>query len=247
MISLNDKVVVVTGATSGIGKATVLALSRKGARVVSSGRRLDKLLELKSLIEKEGGECLAIQTDVTKEDEVRALMRGTVDRFGAIDILINCAGRGLKSEIKDTSTDEWQSVLQTNLTGVFLCSREVIKIMLDLSIQGHIITVSSIAAIYGTPQYAAYCASKHGVTGFARSLKWEMRKYGIKGSTVHPGRVDTEFFNTYPTRPGKSGMLPASDLSDLIVAIAERSTTRRFLLFSRNLIRRSRFMLTGRA
>ena len=94
--------------------------------------------------------------------------------------------------------------------------------MIQKKTKGHIITVSSIAGLYGTANYAGYCASKHGVTGFTRSLKWEALKYGIKVSTIHPGRVDTEFFDVYKKRPSRSQMLSSEDIAIYIVAIASR-------------------------
>lgn len=223
MPSLKNKVVVITGASSGIGKAAAIEFAKKGAVVVLAARRTEKLKELKEFIRSFNENCMCIETDVTKEEEVIALFSETENKFGRIDILVNSAGRGLKSEVFDISYDDWLSVIHTNLTGVFLCTREAVRKMKQKKIKGHIITVSSIAGLFGAPTYAAYCASKHGTTGFMRSLKWELRKYGIKVSTIYPARVDTEFFDIYKKRPHRRQMLPAEDVANYLVAVASRS------------------------
>ena len=226
MVTLRDKVVIVTGASSGIGRAAAVEFARKNASVVLAARRLAKLQELQDEISSFNKECLAVKTDVTQEDQVVALFEQTRQRFGRLDILINNAGRGLRSAITAISWDDWQSVLHTNLTSVFLCAREALKFMIPQK-NGHIITVCSIAGLYGTPQYAAYCAAKHGVTGFQRSLKWESGKHGIKVSTIFPGRTDTEFFDVYPQRPKRSQMLSSQHLAAYLVCTAERRPFKR--------------------
>jgi len=223
MVGLKNKVVVITGASSGIGKAAAIKFARKGARVVLAARRTGKLEELKELICSFDESCICVKTDVTKEEEVTGLFDEAENKFGRIDVLVNNAGRGLKSEVCDISYEDWLSVIDTNLTGVFLCTREAVRRMKQKKTKGHIITVSSIAGLFGGPTYAAYCASKHGATGFMRSLKWEVRKYGIKVSTIYPARVDTEFFDIYKKRPHRRQMLSAEDIADYLVAIVSRS------------------------
>ena len=112
---------------------------------------------------------------------------------------------------------------------------------------GHIITISSIAGLYGTANYAAYCSAKHGVTGFQRSLKWEARQHGIKVSTVFPGRVDTEFFDIYPKRPQRAQMLSAKHLAEYIVCVAEQRPLKRHALRSLNILRRGANLLKNTA
>ena len=237
MVALTDKVVIVTGASSGIGKATAIEFAGKGASVVLAARRVEKLKALHQEISLFNKKCLFVKTDVTSEDQVANLFEQTEKHFGRIDILVNNAGRGLKSKIRDISLDDWQSVLETNLTSVFLCSREALNRMIPQK-SGHIITISSIVGLYGTANYAAYCAAKHGVTGFQRSLKWESRKHGIKVSTVFPGRVDTAFFDVYPKRPPKGQMLLPKDLADYIVAVAEQKWAKRSGIRIRNIGKR---------
>ena len=231
MISLDDKVVVVTGASSGIGKATSLEFARKGARVVLAARRLTELQSICEEIHNMGGQCIAVKTDVTSCTEVEALFRETVRRFGQVDILVNNAGRGLKREMIETDSKDWQSVIDTNLKSVFLCSKEAAIAMAQKKIQGHIITVASIAGLFAVPGYASYCASKYGVRGFQRAVKWELRRLGIRTSTIYPFRVDTAFFNIYPSRPPRWQMLHPKDLAQYITAIATGSRT--FRLYAR--------------
>ncbi|MBW2968301.1 SDR family oxidoreductase, partial [Candidatus Woesearchaeota archaeon] len=167
--------------------------------------------------------CELLTVDVTDPESVRSMVNDAIDLWGRVDILVNNAGRGLHAPIPKTSLEEWQSVLDTNLTGVFLCTKEAVKRMGRLRIKGHIITISSIAGLYGAPQYSAYCASKHGVTGFMRSAKLELRKHGIRTSNIHPARVDTEFFDVYTKRPGRSQMLSPDDIADVVIARAKRN------------------------
>ena len=229
MVTLTNKVILITGASSGIGRATALECAQKGAIVVLAARRIEKLQALHKEITSFSKNCLYVKTDVTREDQVENLIEQTYQQFGRIDILINNAGRGLKAEIPQITIDEWHTVLDTNLTSVFLCSKAVLKKMIPQK-SGHIITVCSIAGLYGTASYAAYCAAKHGVTGFQRSLKWESRKHNIKVSTLFPGRVDTEFFDVYPKRPQRSQMLSSEDLASYIICIAEQRPARRHAL-----------------
>ena len=224
MIDLRDKVVVITGASSGIGKAAAIAFAQTGAHLVLVARRHEKLKELESYIASFKPQCISVKTDITREEEVKNLFDEVERIFGGIDILINNAGKGLEAELCDISYDEWLSVLNTNLTSVFLCTREAVKRMIHKGIQGHIITVSSTSGLFGVPTYAAYCASKHGVTGFKRSIRRELRKHKIKVSTIHPANVDTEFFTTLKTTPKRRDMLTAWDIADHLVAIASRST-----------------------
>jgi len=213
MVNLTEKVVLVTGASSGIGKATAVEFARKGASVVLAARRVEKLAELHDHILTFNENCIYVRTDVTSEADVVNLFDRAEARFGRVDILINNAGRGLKSELIDITAEDWRAVIETNLTSVFLCTREAARRMKEQQNAGHIITVCSIAGLFGAPNYSAYCASKHGVTGFVRAAKWELRKHKIKLSTIYPGRVDTEFFDSYQKPPGKRQMLDATDIA----------------------------------
>jgi NAD(P)-dependent dehydrogenase (short-subunit alcohol dehydrogenase family) len=223
MITLKDKVVVITGASSGIGAAAAMQFAQKGAAVVLAARRMERLKELEKRIIAFGGKCLCVRADVTSEDDVDRLFDEALSRFGRIDILVNNAGRGLKAKIVDIEYVQWQSVIETNLTSVFLCTKRAAARMKADGIKGHIITVCSIAGLFAGPAYGAYCASKHGVKALMASAKWELRSDNIKISTIYPGRVDTEFFGNYVKKPGQGQMLSADDIAAYIIAIASRS------------------------
>lgn len=221
--SLKDKVVVITGASSGIGAATAREFARQGAKVVLAARREDRLHRLQAEITASGGHCMALPTDVTQEAAVEQLFAGAEEAFGPVDILVNNAGRGLKAPLLSMTYAEWESVIHTNLTSVFLCTRAAASGMARHGTRGHIITVSSIAGLYVLPTYSAYGASKHGVTGFMRAAKGELGQLGIKTSTLYPARVNTPFFEAYAERPSTRQMLSPSDLARYITAIATRS------------------------
>lgn len=226
MVSLKDKVVIITGASSGIGKATAIIFAKAGANLVLVARREEKLKQLEDHLVSFQARCISVQADVTREEDVTRIFDEAERVFGRVDILINNAGRGLEAELCDISYDEWLSVINTNLSSVFLCSREAVKLMIKKGTRGHIITVSSTSGLFGVPTYAAYCASKHGVTGFKRSIRWDLRKHGIKVSTIHPANVETEFFATLKTTPKRRDMLTAQDIADHLAAIASRSPLR---------------------
>lgn len=223
MVNLSEKVVLVTGASSGIGKAAAIEFAQRGASVVLAARRQERLEEVCREISAFSDKCIYVRADVTVCDDVVRMFDEAVEKFGRVDILVNNAGCGLKKEIAEIEPSEWDKVIDVNLRSVFLCCREAIRRMTAADIEGHIITVCSIAGLYGVGGYSAYCAAKHGVTGFMRSCKWEVRKRGIKVSTIFPMRVDTEFFAGYAKKPAKKEMLSAKDLADDIVAVARQS------------------------
>jgi NAD(P)-dependent dehydrogenase (short-subunit alcohol dehydrogenase family) len=223
MVVLKDKVVVITGASSGIGRAAAIALAREGCKVVLAARRVERLKKLKAEISPFNKNCWYVQTDVTREKEVRRLFDEAERIYGRIDMVINNAGKGCEVAVCDITYDEWLSVINTNLTSVFLCTREAARRMIAKGIEGHIITVCSILGRFGLRGHAGYCASKHGVNGFQKATWWELRKNRIKVSTIYPMNVDTELFDALKTLPRRREMLTAEDIADYLVAIASRS------------------------
>jgi len=223
MVDLKDKVVVITGASSGIGKATAIAFARKGCKVVLAARRVEKLKKLKAEISPFNKNCWYVQTDVARERDVRRLFDEAERIYGRIDMVINSAGKGCEVAVCDLSYDAWLSVMSTNLTSVFLCTREAARRMIAKGIAGHIITVCSVLGRFGLRGHAAYCASKHGVTGFNKATRWEFRKHRIKVSTIYPANVDTELFDALKTVPRRRELLAADDVAEYLIAIALRS------------------------
>ena len=233
-MELKGKTVLITGASSGIGKAAALAFAKEGAQVVLAARRKERLEELKAKIENDGGAALAWPVDITSEMDIAKLFDAAEEKFGSVDILINNAGAGLESELVDIELEEWRKVFNVNCEAVFLCSREAARRLIDKKQPGHIITVASIAGKFGAPKFSAYCSSKHAVCGFVKSLKWELRKNRIKVSAIHPGRINTEFFDQYEKRPDSGQMLMPQDIADVLIAIAQRSKIKTILYLLRN-------------
>ena len=226
MASLKGKVVVITGASSGVGEATARLFAKRHAKVVLSARNMDRLKSICKEISETGRQCMAVKADVTNPDDVSKLFEVTRRHFEPVDILVNCAGRGLKAPLLETSYEDWQEVLATNLTGVFLSSKAAANQMVKSGVQGHIITVGSLGGRLAAPSYGAYIAAKHGVTGFQRAIRWELKQWGVKVSTVYPSRINTAFFDRYPQRPRRWQMLSPDDIARYLVAIATQSIPR---------------------
>ncbi len=244
-MNLNNKVVIITGASSGVGHAAALAFARKGAKLVLAARRRERLDQLAERIKALGTDALSVQTDVTDQAQVKLLFERTVNEFARVDILVNNAGRGLKSRVEDMTLEDFSAVIKTNLTSVFLCSQQAILAMKEQK-SGSIITVSSIAGKFAGPNYSAYCASKHAVTGFMKSLAWEAKRYGIKCTSLHPARIDTEFFDVYSQKPGKRQMLEADYFADSITAAAQGCILKKWAMLIRNIARRIHNMIMYR-
>ena len=238
MVDLKNKVVVVTGASSGIGRATAQAFARRGSRVVLVARRADRLTALAERLAEEGATALPAPADVTDPAQVERVFSQTAEQFGPVQILINAAGSGLKRPIVEIEPAEWRAVIAANLDSVYLCSRQAMRQMIAHQVRGHILTVCSVAGLYGGPGYAAYCAAKHGVAGFMRSLRWEARKHRIRATTMYPARVNTEFFTDYTVKPQAREMLEPEDIADYLVALACRCPLRIAHVRLRNLGKR---------
>ena len=188
----NGKVAIVTGGGSGIGKASALALLKEGYSVVISGRREDPL----SQTVKESGESskiFGVTCDVGNPDSVKNLFKKTIDKFGRLDVLFNNAGGGApKKLIEELTYEDWQNVVDANLTGTFLCSQEAIKIMKSQDpMGGRIINNGSISAYAPRPDSAPYTATKHGVSGLTKSISLDGRKYNIACSQIDIGNAAT--------------------------------------------------------
>lgn len=191
MSILEGRVAVVTGASSGIGEACALEFVSKGAKVVLAARRAERLEALVTKIEAQGGEALAVATDVTNEDAVENLFAQAVERFGTVDVLINNAGIADSTPVDEMALETWHKVIETNLTSAFLCSRSAFRIM-KAQKRGRILNIGSISARVPRQDSPAYAASKFGLDGLTRSLAIDGRAHNIAASIFHPGIVATE-------------------------------------------------------
>ncbi|MFW6456657.1 MAG: SDR family oxidoreductase [Planctomycetota bacterium] len=199
--SLDDKVIFLTGASNGIGRATALLFGEYGAQLVLTARSEDKLNDVADRIEDNGkaDRPLVIPTDVTVEEECVAAVERTIEEFGRIDVLINNAGIGIPSrDLSEVDSEVIKQQIETNLYGVFYLTREALKPMKDAQ-KGHIVMVSSMAGVNSNPVAPLYCSSKFGLEGYTGGLKdqaeqWREDGIDIRVSNVKPGPVDSGYW-----------------------------------------------------
>lgn len=205
-MSLQGKVAIVTGASSGIGEATALMLGQEGAKVVLAARRLERLNELKKKIEDKGGQALPIATDVTHRTAVNHLAEQTKKEFGRVDILVNNAGLMPLSLMKNLHVDEWEQMVDVNIKGVLFAVGAVLPIMREQK-SGHIINISSVAGRKVFQGGAVYCATKFAVTALSEGLRMELSPSdNIRVTSIEPGAVATELTNTITDEEVKENM-----------------------------------------
>jgi clavulanate-9-aldehyde reductase len=188
---LSDQVVAVTGASSGIGEATALACARAGAAVALGARRMDRIEALAQQIIDDGGRALAVQTDVSQEDQARAFVERARSGLGRLDVLVNNAGVMLLGPIENAPTEEWRRMIAANVFGVLYCTHAALPIMREQGF-GHIVNVSSVAGRVARAGSGVYNLTKFGVGAFSESLRQEAVGLGVRVTTIEPGAVATE-------------------------------------------------------
>ena len=188
---LQDKIALVTGGGTGIGKAIGLQMAKNRAKVAIGSRNRSRLAGAAAELEKLGLPVLPISMDVRKKDDIQRAVDEIVSKWGAIHILVNNAGISGLSLIDDPDDSKWFNIVDTNLNGMYLITKEVLKHMPEHD-GGRVINISSVLGKFGVPGYTAYCTTKHGMIGFTRALALEVVNRGITVNTVCPGWVDTE-------------------------------------------------------
>src|SRR3989344_4970655 len=196
ILMIKGKVAIITGASSGIGFATALALSKAGAKVAIGARRTDMLSELEKKIKENGGEVYSQKLDVTKKNECNSFVDNVLKKWGTVDILVNNAGLMPLSFFKNLKIDEWDQMIDVNIKGVLYCTGAVVTHMLENK-SGHIINISSVAGRIVFPAGSVYCATKHAITAFSEGLRQELSvRKNIRVTCIEPGVVATELTNT---------------------------------------------------
>jgi len=191
-MNIQDKVVIITGASSGIGRATAVAAAEAGANVVLVARREERLINLAKELEKSDGERLIIVGDIRQAAFASDILQKTIAKLGRVDVLINNAGLGHRSLLVDMPPDDMQTLWETNVLGMLYITQSCMKQMLKQG-QGQIVNVSSIVGQRPLPNSALYCASKSAMNFISRSLRMECKAYNIKVTTIYPGLTQTEF------------------------------------------------------
>ena len=216
-MDLQDKVVVVTGASSGLGRAFSEAIAEKGAQVYGLARSTDKLADVQRTV---GEPFHPVECDVREEKQVKKAFEQITGEAGRLDVLINNAGLGKFGPVDELELGEWDVQMETNLRGVFLATRAALPQMKKQNeadgFGGYIINIASIAGLLGNPNLSAYNASKFGLRGFSEALMKEVREDGIKVSCVYPGSIDTSFGDTSGSSGSANPMTPAQITSTIL-------------------------------
>ncbi|HEV3229514.1 MAG TPA: SDR family NAD(P)-dependent oxidoreductase [Solirubrobacteraceae bacterium] len=228
---LDGQVAVVTGASSGIGEATALALAAQGAGVVLAARREDRIARLAERIESDGGRAIAYPTDLTVEDQARGLILAAREQLGRVDILVNNAGLMLLGPVDGADTSEWRRMISVNLLGLLYCTHAALPIMRDQG-GGHIVNLSSVAGRTARAGSAVYNMTKWGVGAFSEALRQEALYSSIRVTVIEPGFVATELqdHNENPVvretiekyREQIGEVLEAGDIAEAIVYAVTR-------------------------
>ena len=214
---MTDKIALVTGGGSGIGRAAALALQGAGWHVVVAGRRADELDKTAGMAKAGGGRILAVPTDVARSEQIEALFARTKADFGRLDLLFNNAGIGAPGAPEDLDVAKWKQVVDVNLTGCFICAQQAFRIMKDQSPKGgRIINNGSISAHSPRPNSIAYVATKHAITGLTKSLSLDGRKHDIACGQIDIGNAETPLASRMAAGvPQADGSVRAEPLMDV--------------------------------
>ncbi|BDP44010.1 oxidoreductase (plasmid) [Deinococcus aetherius] len=222
--SIQGKVAVVTGASSGIGEATALALAGQGAKVVLTARRQERLEALAGRIRDAGGEAEVVVADASDEGQARGVIEHASQAFGGVDILVNNAGVMLLGPVTDADTEDWRRMVHLNLLGLMYATHAAIPSMRARG-GGHVVNISSVSGRGASPTSAGYSATKWGVGGFSEGLRQEVRLHGIRVTVIEPGVVRTELTDhithgeTKTTYEGRIAQMTPLEPEDIAAAV----------------------------
>ena len=228
---LSGKTALITGASAGIGWASALALAGEGANLVVTARRQERLVELEAAVQKAGGKAVSLVGDATDEKTAQSAIDLAIKTFGSLDILINNVGVGNYKNLVDTSADEYDEMMDSNVRSTFLFTRYAAPVMIEQG-SGTILMISSMAGVYGFGGEAVYCATKFAQVGFAQALDKELRPHGIKVGAICPGGVKTEFAlgkGRTEESVAESGMLDPEDVAGVVLMACTQSSHSRII------------------
>jgi NADP-dependent 3-hydroxy acid dehydrogenase YdfG len=218
-MKLTNQVVIVTGASRGIGPAIAEALAAEGAKVVLSARKEAELQKVAAQIEAKGGKALVVPCDVSQEEQVLQLFAKTKEAFGRVDILVNNAGVGVFGPFHESTTEQWDWVMEITLKGAYLCAREAVKAMLEQG-EGLIINIGSDLSYKTSANCSVYGAAKYAVGALTQTINKEYRTKGIRCTGIYPGMIDTYFAGSEMGADYKADWLKAQDLAEAVRYVA---------------------------
>jgi len=221
-MQLKDKTALITGAGRGIGRAVALSFAREGCHVVLAARSRDELDEVAREVTACGVRALVIPCDVGVPEQVAATVRETLENFGQVDILVNNAGFACFKPVWELTPEDWRLSLEINVTSAFLFCHALLPHMMARR-SGRIINMSSVTGLKALPQQGAYCAAKHALNGWTKSLALELREYGIAVHAVCPGGVDTRFSREAMPHRDKTGWMTPEDIANAVLNLATLS------------------------
>jgi NADP-dependent 3-hydroxy acid dehydrogenase YdfG len=208
---LRGKVALVTGASKGIGRATTLRLVRDGVKLAVCATSRELLESIDKEVENDGSQVLARYCDVAQEADCRALVEEAINKFGKIDILVNNAGLGYSGKIVELAPEDAEKMVRVNILGVYFMTHAVLPTMIAHN-RGDIVNIGSVAGLKYSPGFALYSATKFAVKAFSEGLRNEVQEHNIRVTTVHPGMVSTNFFDSF----SRGGVRPPTDKGDLL-------------------------------
>jgi short-subunit dehydrogenase len=230
-VKLSGKTALITGASAGIGWASALALAGEGANLVITARRQERLSELQAIVQKDGGRAVSLTGDAKEEDTAQRAVDLAIQTFGSLDFLINNVGVGNYKNLVDTSAEDYDEMMDSNMRSTFLFTHYAAPVMIRQG-SGTILMISSMAGVYGFPGEAVYCATKFAQVGFAQALDKELRQYGIKVGAICPGGVKTEFAlgkGRSEESVATSGMLEPQDVAGVVLMACTQSPGSRII------------------